>query len=167
MTTGLNTDTFESLRQALLNDSEVREMISMRAYEIYLARGGHAGHQVEDWLRAEAEILTLLIEEEVKGKNKLVEPASSLPEPGFESTKKPRKTTAKASKSTKAKKTPSKEAGPSSDPKKEPRRRAAQATVRSVAEPAAKAKSTVTRKKKPAVQRVDEAQPVKKKARSA
>ncbi len=29
----------------------------MRAYELYLQRGGMNGHEVEDWLQAEREIL--------------------------------------------------------------------------------------------------------------
>ncbi len=30
--------------------------IARRAYELYLERGGQDGHDVEDWLRAEAEL---------------------------------------------------------------------------------------------------------------
>ena len=33
-----------------------QEEIARRAYEIYLARGGEHGHDVEDWQRAEAEL---------------------------------------------------------------------------------------------------------------
>ncbi len=33
-------------------DEEIRQ----RAYEIYLARGSAAGHEVEDWLQAEREL---------------------------------------------------------------------------------------------------------------
>jgi hypothetical protein len=32
--------------------------IAVRSYEIYLARGGADGHHVEDWLQAEAELLS-------------------------------------------------------------------------------------------------------------
>ncbi|HET6147725.1 MAG TPA: DUF2934 domain-containing protein [Polyangia bacterium] len=32
------------------------EEIAKRSYEIYLARGGQPGHEVEDWLSAEAEL---------------------------------------------------------------------------------------------------------------
>ena len=32
------------------------EEISMCAYEIYLARGGQAGKELEDWLQAEREL---------------------------------------------------------------------------------------------------------------
>jgi hypothetical protein len=32
------------------------EQIAERAYDLYLARGEMPGHDVEDWLRAEAEL---------------------------------------------------------------------------------------------------------------
>jgi len=32
------------------------EEIARRSYEIYLARGAQPGHEVEDWLAAEAEL---------------------------------------------------------------------------------------------------------------
>lgn len=32
------------------------EEIAKRSYEIYLARGGEAGHEEQDWLQAEAEL---------------------------------------------------------------------------------------------------------------
>jgi hypothetical protein len=33
-----------------------REAIALRAYEIYLERGGQPGHELEDWTRAELEL---------------------------------------------------------------------------------------------------------------
>jgi hypothetical protein len=33
-----------------------REEIERRAYELYLARGGEPGQELEDWLRAEREL---------------------------------------------------------------------------------------------------------------
>ena len=33
-----------------------REQIAQRAYELFTARGYQHGHDVEDWLRAEAEL---------------------------------------------------------------------------------------------------------------
>ena len=40
------------------NTSDPREeQISKRAYELYLARNGGPGSDVQDWLRAEAEII--------------------------------------------------------------------------------------------------------------
>ena len=32
------------------------EAIAKRSYELFLARGGEAGHDVEDWLQAEADL---------------------------------------------------------------------------------------------------------------
>jgi hypothetical protein len=32
--------------------------IARRSYELFLSRGGQVGHEVEDWLRAEAELRT-------------------------------------------------------------------------------------------------------------
>ena len=36
---------------------ELREQIIQRAYELYEARGREDGHDLEDWLKAEEEIL--------------------------------------------------------------------------------------------------------------
>ena len=33
-----------------------RDRIAMRAYEIYLARGGTGGYELDDWLAAEREL---------------------------------------------------------------------------------------------------------------
>ena len=33
------------------------EEIAQRAYEIFVARGGEAGHDLDDWLQAESELL--------------------------------------------------------------------------------------------------------------
>lgn len=33
-----------------------REAIALRAYEIYMERGGEPGHELEDWTRAEKEL---------------------------------------------------------------------------------------------------------------
>ena len=38
-------------------DQEMREQIEKRAYELFEARGAEHGHDVEDWVRAESEIL--------------------------------------------------------------------------------------------------------------
>ena len=35
----------------------VTEMIAARAYELFLARGGEHGHDLDDWLQAERELL--------------------------------------------------------------------------------------------------------------
>jgi hypothetical protein len=35
---------------------DLEHQMRLRAYELYEARGGEDGHEVEDWLRAEEEI---------------------------------------------------------------------------------------------------------------
>ena len=45
------------------NDSEpprrdpITEAIALRAYELFLARGGQHGRELEDWLQAERELM--------------------------------------------------------------------------------------------------------------
>jgi hypothetical protein len=57
----------EELRTRILSKGEVRERISRRAYELYENRGGEHGREVEDWLEAENEVLSPLIEQEMIG----------------------------------------------------------------------------------------------------
>lgn len=40
---------------------EVREKIRLRAYELYEQRGRGEGHEVEDWLKAESEVVAKLV----------------------------------------------------------------------------------------------------------
>ena len=40
------------------------DAIARRAYELYLSRGSEPGHEVEDWLQAEAELKAASGEEE-------------------------------------------------------------------------------------------------------
>ena len=51
--TGVTTPSAPASRE----ESARREEIARRAYEIYLARGGGEGRDVEDWLLAETEVL--------------------------------------------------------------------------------------------------------------
>ena len=37
--------------------SSLREQIEARAHEIYLLRGSEPGHELDDWLQAEREIM--------------------------------------------------------------------------------------------------------------
>ena len=43
-----------------------REQIARRAYEIFLSRGGAPGHDTDDWLQAEYELMRLPIREIAK-----------------------------------------------------------------------------------------------------
>jgi len=53
--TSMSTDTFARERQ---HDNPVlQEKIRHRAYELYVQRGSQSGSELDDWLRAEAEIL--------------------------------------------------------------------------------------------------------------
>ena len=47
-----------------LNPEEVREKIAVRAYEIYEDRGGQHGRDLEDWLRAEEEVIAQAVEDQ-------------------------------------------------------------------------------------------------------
>ena len=40
-----------------LQELELEYQIRLRAYELYEARGRKDGHELDDWLRAEAEIM--------------------------------------------------------------------------------------------------------------
>src|SRR5947208_574734 len=54
----------KELRERLLHDESVREMIQARAYEIYEMRGTQPGSADEDWFQAEDEVLTFLLANE-------------------------------------------------------------------------------------------------------
>jgi Protein of unknown function (DUF2934) len=60
----MSRESTEELRRRLLRDERVRELITRRAYEIYVMRGGKPGGEGHDWFQAESEILSILIEEE-------------------------------------------------------------------------------------------------------
>ena len=55
----------EELRTRLLANDEVRERIALRAYELYQRRGGEGGRDVQDWVEAENENLSPLIEQQL------------------------------------------------------------------------------------------------------
>jgi hypothetical protein len=46
----------EADRQVETPHSPTAEQVALRAYEIYLARGGIPGNDLEDWLQAEQEL---------------------------------------------------------------------------------------------------------------
>ena len=64
----------EELRARLLADEQVQSLIAMRAYEIFLLRGGAPGHEADDWFQAEAEILTFVVGEEIRRSEALSSP---------------------------------------------------------------------------------------------
>lgn len=46
-----------------LSAGDVRELIASRAYELYNHRGTEFGDELSDWLKAEAEVVTMLLAE--------------------------------------------------------------------------------------------------------
>ena len=57
----------EELRIRLLSEEAIRGEISLRAHELYERRGGEPGRDFQDWVQAENEVLSPLIEQELKG----------------------------------------------------------------------------------------------------
>ena len=57
-------ETLEELRERLLGQHNVQQMIQVRAYEIYQMRGGRPGGEAQDWFHAEGEVLAFLIARE-------------------------------------------------------------------------------------------------------
>ncbi len=62
----MQNETREQICERLLGDEVVRASISLRAYEIYEQRGCGPGCELEDWLQAENEMLSPLVEEELQ-----------------------------------------------------------------------------------------------------
>jgi hypothetical protein len=54
-------DVIAVTRLKLMEDQNIRRQIERRAYELYLERGCVDGHQDEDWIKAEEEIVGPLI----------------------------------------------------------------------------------------------------------
>jgi hypothetical protein len=57
----VTSNTLEELRQQLLRDYSVQEMIRVRAYEIFVMRGVQPGGPAQDWFQAENEVLAFLL----------------------------------------------------------------------------------------------------------
>jgi len=49
--------TGRALRTAASSNIGLQDRIAMRAYELFLAHGATDGHDLEDWLQAERELL--------------------------------------------------------------------------------------------------------------
>lgn len=58
------TETLEELRDRLLRQHNVQQMIQVRAYEIFRMRGSQPGGDAQDWFHAEGEVLAFLIAHE-------------------------------------------------------------------------------------------------------
>lgn len=57
-------ENLEELRDRLLREDRVQQMVRARAYEIYEMRGGQPGWDSHDWFQAEGEVLAFLIAHE-------------------------------------------------------------------------------------------------------
>jgi Protein of unknown function (DUF2934) len=56
----------EEIRARLLANEEIRRRIAFRAYEIYQRRGDGHGGALNNWLQAEDEVVSSLVEQEFK-----------------------------------------------------------------------------------------------------
>ncbi|HET9532351.1 MAG TPA: DUF2934 domain-containing protein, partial [Blastocatellia bacterium] len=70
-------ESIDELRERLLRDERVLDMIRMRAYEIYQMRGETPGHEAEDWFRAEVEVIGFLIDQESRTASEIAQPVES------------------------------------------------------------------------------------------
>lgn len=91
----MNKEDFEERREQLIRDERVRQMIRVRAYEIYQMRGPQPGSQAQDWFQAENEVLAFLIADESRRSDSESQPTASEPiapptQENPASTKKPR-----------------------------------------------------------------------------
>lgn len=57
-------ESLDVLRDRLLREDRVQQMVRVRAYEIYQMRGGQPGWEALDWFQAEGEVLAFLIANE-------------------------------------------------------------------------------------------------------
>jgi hypothetical protein len=60
----MSKEDLDERREELIRDERVRQMIRVRAYEIYQMRGPQPGGQAQDWFQAENEVLSFLIADE-------------------------------------------------------------------------------------------------------
>jgi hypothetical protein len=70
-------ESIDELRERLLRDERVLDMIRMRAYEIYQMRGETPGHEAEDWFRAEVEVIGFIIDQEPGAASESAQPIES------------------------------------------------------------------------------------------
>lgn len=79
----------EELRIHLLGNDGIRESVSSRAYELYERRGADHGRDLEDWAKAENEVLSPLIEQKLKPSRKTSEGTAENVTPAKQLTRKP------------------------------------------------------------------------------
>ena len=79
----------EELRIHLLGNDGIREKVSFRAYELYERRGADHGRDLEDWAKAENEVLSPLIEQKLKLSRKTSEGTAKNVMPAKQLSRKP------------------------------------------------------------------------------
>ncbi len=79
----------KELRVQLLGIDAIRESVSSRAYELYERRGGAHGRDLEDWAKAEYEVLSPLIEQKLKLSRKTSEATAKNVTPAKQLNRKP------------------------------------------------------------------------------
>ena len=79
----------EELRIHLLGNDGIRESVSRRAYELYEKRGADHGRELEDWVKAENEVLSPLIEQKLKLSRKTSEGTARNVTPAKQLSRKP------------------------------------------------------------------------------
>jgi len=77
----MSKEDFDERREELIRDERVRQMIRVRAYEIYQMRGPQSGGQAQDWFQAENEVLSFLIADESRQIEKESRPVENEPSP--------------------------------------------------------------------------------------
>ena len=79
----------EELRTHLLGNDGIRERVSSRAYELYEKRGADHGRDLEDWVAAENEVLSALIEQKLKLSRRTSEATAEIVTPAKRLSRKP------------------------------------------------------------------------------
>jgi hypothetical protein len=75
-------ESVDTVRQRLLADEAVREVITRRAYQIYEQAGSEPGHDIEHWLKAENEVVAYLMAGHAQCNDYFVEPSQTEPGQG-------------------------------------------------------------------------------------
>ena len=69
------TDQLSSTLYSALSACEVRDLIATRAYELYKQRDAEFGDELSDWLKAEGEVVRMLLAEPQKiGETEILNP---------------------------------------------------------------------------------------------
>lgn len=55
-------ESIEQPTQKTLDEDTIRELVSIRAHELFLGRGGEHGRDLDDWLQAEQDVVASLSE---------------------------------------------------------------------------------------------------------